>query len=680
MLEGGNLKRKAKARSFKALLLIAILFFGFSSASAAQWEVGSGATYATIQSAIDNVNTLDDDVINVHSGTYTEDVIINKKLTIKANTGDDVELQSTNTGFTVVNDSSGDGSGSTIEGFKITNSDNGTGVNVSADNCTVKNNDINGGKTGIEVSGGNTTVIDNIISGQSETGILGNLSRGFFTVSGNFISNIIGGELANGITVSINGSLTDFNVAGNTLSNIRAIGAGSSVFGIQVGKSKGADGNPEMANVTSLVVSKNIITNISATGAIMGLELITSSINALISGNILSELNAGVGSSVYALEAAIIGNGTVLVSGNTISQITADEQAVGIVTVALGELVMDNNRITDISNAKAAVGMLGLGLFKNATLTNNIVSNITSPSIAAGIVGTALAHLNMLHNTVNGVNGANDVYLVAAGFNTTTVTGNNLEGDGSGTGIVICSPNGTINYNRIANFEYYIQNFKFSSFGPSIDEMLKPIDDAIKNHPELEPILKPIRDDLDKLFHSLENSNTTATYNWYGTNSPDAAKFFEGNGTINYTPWQVLNINASPSTINAGENSTITADVYQDSAGGDHSADAAMFFSGPNVTFTTNLGNVGSKSVTAPWINGLATAILRADEGPGIATVTAADYQTVPTRVTILGASKISTAVVNAQTIGMQNTGIPLAGIVLAILMVLGGFISTKKK
>ena len=104
-----------------------------------------------------------------------------------------------------------------------------------------------------------------------------------------------------------------------------------------------------------------------------------------------------------------------------------------------------------------------------------------------------------------------------------------------------------------------------------------------------------------------------------------------------------------------------------------------MFFSGPQVTFTTNLGNIGSKSIIIHWINGLATAILRADEGPGIATVTAADYKTVQTMVTIIGASRNSTSV-NPLTVEMQKTGIPLAGIVLAIFMVLSGFIVTIKK
>jgi len=671
------LSTKIPKEYIKSLVLISIVFLSASNVSAAQWEVGSDQLYTTIQSAIDNSHTLDGDIINVHSGTYTEDVIVNKKLSIQANTGDRVEINSTNTAFTVVNDSTGDGSGSTIDGFIINNSPQGTCVNVSADNCTVKNNEIKGGKTGIAVSGGSTTIANNIISGQSETGILGNLSHGFFTVTGNYISNLRGEGSINGITVSTNGSLTDFNLNGNTLSHISA--PNGAVFGFQLGKSKGADGNPEVANVTHLIVMGNIINDVNASSAIMGMELVSNSVNALILNNNISHLKGSTNSSVYAVEAAIVGNGTVMVSKNIISHIVAQQQAAGIVTVALGDLLLENNQVINISKANASVAILGLGLLNNATLKNNSVSNITSPQVAAGILGVALSNLNMEYNTANGVDGANDVSMVAAGFNTSKVTGNNLEGDGSGIGLVICSFNGTVNYNRIANYDYYIQNFLFSNFGPSIDEMLKPLDEAIKNHPELEPILKPIRDDLDKMFHQLENSNTTATYNWYGTNAPDPSKFFSGNGTLNYYPWLVLNVNANPSTINPGESSTITADVFHDVAGGDHSKDASLFFSGSRVIFTTNLGNVGSKSVTVPWTNGLARAILRADEGAGIATVTAADYQVVQTLINIQGASNSANAVSTARTVGMKNTGQPLAGIVMSILLVLGGMISVRK-
>ena len=135
----------------------------------------------------------------------------------------------------------------------------------------------------------------------------------------------------------------------------------------------------------------------------------------------------------------------------------------------------------------------------------------------------------------------------------------------------------------------------------------------------------------------------------------------------------ILNIKANPSTIHTGQTSTITADVYRDSAGGDHSANWAEFFSGPGVTFTTTLGNVGSKSIIVPWVNGLVKAILRGDDGAGIATVTATDYQTVQTYVTILGAP-------SNDTVPMQNTGAPVNYLLLAILMVIGGLLLPKRK
>ena len=659
-------------------MLISIIMgscFGVSEVTAAQWNVGDGQDYTTIQEAINNENTLDDDIINVYSGIYTEDVVVNKKLTIQANMGDNVELKPTNTGFTLVNDATGDGSGSTIYGFKITNSPTGIGVNISADNCNVEGNEIIGGKTGIVVSNSNNTIINNVIFGQSENGVLGNLTGGFFTFNGNVISNIIGAGSANGITITINGTLIDLTAIGNTISNIAAFGG--SAFGIQIGKSKGADGNPEVDNVTNLTVNKNIITEINsynANSAVIGMELVCNSINVLISENKLSNLNGVSGSSIFGLEAAIIGTGPVYVSKNQVSQIVADEQAAGIVIISFGNLKLEDNKVSNIYNAKAAIGILGVGLGNSAHLENNIVSDINSPNIAAGIVGTALKDLFMLHNTVNQVKGANEVAMITIGFNNTVVKGNNLEGDGSGIGIVTCSPNGIITYNRIVNFNHYIQNFLFSSFGPSIDEMLKPIDDAIKNHPELKPILQPIRDDLDKLFHQLENSHTTATYNWYGTNKPDNNKFFKGNGTLIYSPWLVLTIKAVPSTIYAGQTSIIAADVYRDSAGGDHSANTAQFFSGSRVTFTTNLGSVGSKSITVPWINGRAIATLTADEGPGIAKVTASDYQTVQTFVNILAGSKTN------KTVGMQKTGMPVQGLILAILIVLCSLAVTGRK
>ena len=77
-------------------------------------------------------------------------------------------------------------------------------------------------------------------------------------------------------------------------------------------------------------------------------------------------------------------------------------------------------------------------------------------------------------------------------------------------------------------------------------------------------------------------------------------------------------------------------------------------------------------------VNGLALAILRADEGAGLAWLTARlDSELLTLAMTI------NPAVVSAsttKTIGMQKTGLPVAGIYLSLLLVMGGLLSTRKE
>lgn len=192
-----------------------------------------------------------------------------------------------------------------------------------------------------------------------------------------------------------------------------------------------------------------------------------------------------------------------------------------------------------------------------------------------------------------------------------------------------------------------------------------------------------------------------AENNWWGSNTgPNTANLFSG--SVDADPWLILNINADPLTIYTGETSKIIANVYTDSNGVDHSGDAAQFFSGPEVIFTTDLGNIGSKTVTVPWTFGLATATLSGDEGPGIATVTAADVEILSTTVNILQAPvnpdddeltpsdpvtptgnevNAATNTTNTtSTVGMQETGVPLAALILAILAVFSGLLIPKRK
>jgi len=177
--------------------------------------------------------------------------------------------------------------------------------------------------------------------------------------------------------------------------------------------------------------------------------------------------------------------------------------------------------------------------------------------------------------------------------------------------------------------------------------------------------------------NEVNNTDTEALdamYNWWGSNSNPSSKL---QGNVLYDPWLMLNIYSDPSTIYTGQTSTITANVYKDSAGNNHSADAAQFFSGPQVTFTSTLGTIGSYTKTVDWVLGQAvrtyTGIL-AGKDP----ITANDGdQTVSTTVTVLQAPTANAA---SNTVGMQETGLPIAGLILAALALFGGLATSKRK
>lgn len=167
-----------------------------------------------------------------------------------------------------------------------------------------------------------------------------------------------------------------------------------------------------------------------------------------------------------------------------------------------------------------------------------------------------------------------------------------------------------------------------------------------------------------------------ALYNWWGSNLGPAAGRIIGE-LVEYDPWLVMRYGANPAVITQGGTSTLTANFRYDSDGTYHNPALGHLPDGLPVTFTTNMGNVGSKSVITYTHYGLATAVLRGDEGTGVALTSASmDSETRHASITINAASA-SGAV---RTIGMQETGTPLFGLVLAILLVLGEFITHRKQ
>ncbi len=121
-----------------------------------------------------------------------------------------------------------------------------------------------------------------------------------------------------------------------------------------------------------------------------------------------------------------------------------------------------------------------------------------------------------------------------------------------------------------------------------------------------------------------------ATDNWWGCNTgPNTPGCSNTEGPVAYTPWLVLGITASPSTVTVGSSSTVTADVTHDNTG---AVAGATIPDGTTIAFATDFGTLSAPA--AQTSGGTATVTL-SSPAEGTAHVSAAlDNQAVSTTVT----------------------------------------------
>jgi hypothetical protein len=91
-------------------------------------DLTTGRNYSTIQSAIDDTTTLNGDIIQLKSATYTENIIINKSITLMAISGGSVIIQPANSSPVITIYS--DGSGTTIQGLTIRGAASSHGIYI----------------------------------------------------------------------------------------------------------------------------------------------------------------------------------------------------------------------------------------------------------------------------------------------------------------------------------------------------------------------------------------------------------------------------------------------------------------------------------------------------------------------------------------------------------------------
>ena len=134
------------------------------------WMGGTMGPLKTIQSALNLVNV--GGTVNVAPGTYTANIVINKKVNLTGSGAANTTLIASSNGQPAVQVNS-NASGSNITGFHVSGANASTGVYLNnAQNCTVKNNNITNNSIGVLDTGGSNKIDSNNVESNGWAGML----------------------------------------------------------------------------------------------------------------------------------------------------------------------------------------------------------------------------------------------------------------------------------------------------------------------------------------------------------------------------------------------------------------------------------------------------------------------------------------------------------------------------
>jgi parallel beta-helix repeat protein len=472
------------------------------------------------------------DTILVDPGTYTEQVTINKSLTLQGN-GPGAIIQAPSTLMT-----DAFGQNALVE------------VNNSAAVVNINNLTIQGPAT--------------------------NITAGLF---------IAGGATANvtGTTVNqINQGPANFGVQG--------------VRGILVGSSAGGAGHATITNC--------IVTNYQKTGISTG----------------------GTGTTVTITGTAVTGVGpTTLIAQNGI-QISPD-------TVSA---TLSNNTISGNEYTGSGSGPDPTMNTESAGILNFIDGSIiTGNTVFGNDEGIFNTNTGMTATTISGNTAQNNRFqgiLLSDGTATVsnnTITGNNI-------GVAIRASGGSVNAQGTLISNNITNNGNGGVGFPGGGIVLLQVSGAT-NTPVATAHFNRIVGNSVGLDNSRVIGATTvdAINNWWGSNAgPGGAGSDTVSGPVTFDPWLVLQVTASPTSVDPGGVATIVASLTMNSSGMDTST-LGHVPDGIPILFRTSSGTiVPSSSVTAA---GIAVAQFTAGSLPGLVTVfVTIDNQTSTATITIL--------------------------------------------
>jgi parallel beta-helix repeat protein len=402
-----NVKKLVPTVTFAVILLT----LAVTMVSANITNINTSKTFGTIQAAIDDAQTLNGHTIVVDPGTYTENVVVDKQLTIQSTSGNpaDTIVQAANSSLDVFHVTA---NYVTISGFTLTNA---TGYGLGepgpiedyggygkagiylhgVTNCMISNNNVTVNARGIKLNASSYNLISNNTAPNNDDGIY--LIDSEYNI---LMNNTVDSNIYSGITLENWIGSTRYNtVVNNTVSNISGGGAGISL---------------ESAS------NNNLTSNLLISNYAHGIELRGSNNNSITSNDFVED-----GLYVWDSYDNTVSDNTI--NGKPLVYLEAefDQQ----VTDAGQVILINCDNITvanlDLSNASPGIELWNTG--------NSTIDNIT---VANGYYGIYLGYsnFNTISNNTATSNPGGSIELRDSSYN--NLTGNNFSGPGGGIRLI----------------------------------------------------------------------------------------------------------------------------------------------------------------------------------------------------------------------------------------------------
>ena len=446
------MSRKIFSGILVSLLLLGIATLAFNILPVKAGTIIVPDHYLTIQEAINAANP--GDTIYVRAGTYYENVVMNKTLSLVGESRESAIIDGNLTG-TVVTITAGR---VLVSNFTIRNSGEHwpySGIRAEASHSNVINNNITNNNDGIFLY---PFVSNNTISGNN---ITNSYSYGIWLDGPNYNNTISGNNITNNVYGILLQSSSNNIISGNNITNSYSYGIW--LWGSSNNTISGNNITNENRGIYVYGSSNNTIYGNDITGNNQGIALQYSSNNTFISGNNITNNGQGIYLYYYSYNITISGNNItnnyygieihpnssdITISGNNITNNTW-----------FGIVVHQSSNITIFGNLFVNDGLLMDGFYRNVVVDNLVNGKplVYLEGVSHQSVGDAgqVILINCEYIQVEDQNLSHaDVGIILWNTNNTLMSGNDITNNVYGI-LLQSSSNNIISGNNITNSYSY---------------------------------------------------------------------------------------------------------------------------------------------------------------------------------------------------------------------------------